>query len=334
MATEKLNRIHFFKMTGAGNDFVFIDNRDGAIDADGNPVKKTASIEQIVRDSAAFVLRGSNVKCEFKIAEDVWPVEVDEGQMNQVINNLIINADQAMESGGIIKVAIENQIIAPLNEMSLKEGRYIKISIDDHGFGIPADHMHKIFDPYFTTKEHGSGLGLATVYSIVKNHDGFVGVLSKEGGGASFFVYLPSSENGPGEVVASDPDTISGTGRILVMDDEELIRDVATDILDYLGYAAVACRDGKEAIDLYREAMTVGEPFAAVLMDLTIPGGMGGRETIQRLLEIDRHAVGVVSSGYCNDPILSNYRDYGFSGIVEKPYSLDTLGKVLHDLLG
>jgi signal transduction histidine kinase/CheY-like chemotaxis protein/GAF domain-containing protein len=300
----------------------------------GNPVKKTASIEQIVRGSAAFVLRGSNVRCEFNIAEDVWPVEVDEGQMNQVINNLIINADQAMENGGIIKVAIENQTVAPLNEMSLKEGCYIKISIDDHGSGIPAEHIHRIFDPYFTTKEHGSGLGLATVYSIVKNHDGFVGVESKEDGGASFFVYLPSSEHGPGEVVENKPDTISGTGRILVMDDEELIRDVATDILDYLGYGAVTCRDGREAIDLYRDAMATGEPFSAVLMDLTIPGGMGGRETIQRLLEIDRHAVGVVSSGYCTDPILSNYRDYGFSGIVEKPYSMDKLGKVLHELLG
>jgi signal transduction histidine kinase/CheY-like chemotaxis protein len=299
----------------------------------GNPVKKTASIEQIVRDSAAFVLRGSNVKCEFNVADDVWPVEVDEGQMNQVINNLIINADQAMENGGIIKVSIESQVVAPLNEMSLKAGRYIKISIEDHGSGIPAELIHRIFDPYFTTKEQGSGLGLATVYSIIKNHDGYVGVESKEGVGTALYVYLPSSEHGVEQVVESKPDATLGSGRILVMDDEELIRDVAIDILDYLGYGAVACRDGKEAIDLYREAMTAGEPFAAVLMDLTIPGGMGGRETIQRLLELDRHAIGVVSSGYCNDPILANYREYGFSGIVEKPYSLDKLGEVLHDLL-
>ena len=161
----------------------------------GAPVKKAAFIEQIVKDSAAFILRGSNVKCEFKIADKVWPVEVDEGQMNQVINNLIINANQAMKEGGIIKVAIENLIVAPFNEMSLKEGRYIKISIDDHGPGIPAEHIHKIFDPYFTTKACGSGLGLATVYSIVKNHNGFVGAESKEGIGTSFFVYLPSSEH-------------------------------------------------------------------------------------------------------------------------------------------
>jgi signal transduction histidine kinase len=300
----------------------------------GAPVKKTVSIEQIVRDSAAFVLRGSNVKCEFNIADDLWPVEVDEGQMNQVINNLIINADQAMENGGIVKVRIENQVVAPQNEMTLKEGRYVRISIEDTGSGIPDAHIHKIFDPYFTTKEHGSGLGLATVYSIIKNHDGFVGLESKEGGGALFFVCLPTSEYDEPQVLEGKPDVLSGSGgKILVMDDEELIREVASDILDYLGYGAVACHDGKEALDLYREAMMAGEPFAAVLMDLTIPGGMGGRETMQSLLEIDKAVVGIVSSGYCNDPILSNYRDYGFSGILEKPYSPDALGKVLHDLL-
>ena len=299
----------------------------------GAPVKKTASMEQIVRDSAAFVLRGSNVKCEFAIADDLCPVEVDEGQMNQVINNLIINADQAMESGGIIQVRIENQAVGSQNEMSLKEGRYVKVSIEDQGPGISDAHIHKIFDPYFTTKEHGSGLGLATVYSIIKNHDGFVGVESREGDGTVFFVYLPSSEDGAPLVEESKPEAQAGSGRILVMDDEELIREVASDILDYLGYSAVTCPDGEAAIALYREAMTARKPFAAVLMDLTIPGGMGGQETIQRLLEVDPGVIGIVSSGYCNDPILANYRQYGFSGIVEKPYSPDTLGKVLNDLV-
>jgi signal transduction histidine kinase/CheY-like chemotaxis protein len=299
----------------------------------GAPVKKTASIEQIVRDSAAFVLRGSNVKCEFTVADDVWAVEVDEGQMNQVMNNLMINADQAMENGGTIQVAIDNQVVAAQDEMSLKEGRYVRIRITDHGPGIPDAVIHKIFDPYFTTKEQGSGLGLATVYSIIKNHDGLVGVENKEGGGTSFVVYLPSSENGVPQPEESNPSGPPGSGSILVMDDEELIREVATDILDYLGYGAVACSDGKAAIELYREAMTAGNPFTAVLMDLTVPGGMGGQETIKRLLEIDPKVVGIVSSGYCSDPILSNYRHYGFRGIVEKPYSPDALGKVLHDLL-
>jgi signal transduction histidine kinase len=299
----------------------------------GAPVKKTAAIEQIVRDSAAFVLRGSNVKCEFEIAGDVWPVEVDEGQISQVINNLIINADQTMEKGGIVKVRVENQVVAHQNEMSIKGGRYVRISIEDHGAGIPDAYIHKIFDPYFTTKEHGSGLGLATVYSIVRRHDGFVGVESKENEGTSFFVYLPISENAVPQAAESAPDAVSGSGRILVMDDEELIREVASDILSFLGYGAKTCSDGKAAIELYREAMASAEPFAAVLMDLTIPGGMGGRETMQKLLEIDPQVVGIVSSGYCNDPILSNFGDYGFSGIVEKPYSLEALGAVLNELL-
>jgi signal transduction histidine kinase/PAS domain-containing protein len=299
----------------------------------GAPVKKTASIEQIAKDSAAFVLRGSNVKCEFVVADDVWAVEVDEGQMNQVMNNLMINADQAMEHGGTIEVRIENQVVASPNEMSLKEGHYVRISIADHGSGIPESVVHKIFDPYFTTKEHGSGLGLATVYSIIKNHDGHVGVESKVGVGTSFIIYLPSSEHCVPQPEGSKPNVLEGSGKILVMDDEELIREVATDILDYLGYGAVACNDGKAALELYRGAMAAGEPFAAVLMDLTVPGGMGGQETIQRLLEIDPDVVGIVSSGYCSDPILSNYQHYGFRGIVEKPYSPDALGKVLHDLL-
>jgi signal transduction histidine kinase/CheY-like chemotaxis protein len=299
----------------------------------GAPVKKTACIEQIVSDSAAFVLRGSNVKCEFTMKNDIWAVEVDEGQMNQVINNLIINADQAMKNGGVVKVGIDNQVVAPQNEMSLKEGRYVKITIEDHGTGIPAKYIHKVFDPYFTTKAQGSGLGLATVYSIVRNHDGFVGVDSKEGVGTSFFIYLPSSGNGVPPTAECKLDAPSGSGKILVMDDEALIREVASDILDHLGYSAVTCPDGEEAIEIYREAMTTGDPFAAVVMDLTVPGGMGGQETMKRLKEIDKSVVGIVSSGYCNDPILSNYRDYGFSAIVNKPYSLEVLGRVLHDLL-
>jgi two-component system cell cycle sensor histidine kinase/response regulator CckA len=264
---------------------------------------------------------------------DIWAVEVDEGQMNQVINNLIINADQAMKNGGVVKVGIDNQVVAPQNEMSLKEGRYVKITIEDHGTGIPAKYIHKVFDPYFTTKAQGSGLGLATVYSIVRNHDGFVGVDSKEGVGTSFFIYLPSSGNGVPPTAECKLDAPSGSGKILVMDDEALIREVASDILDHLGYSAVTCPDGEEAIEIYREAMTTGDPFAAVVMDLTVPGGMGGQETMKRLKEIDKSVVGIVSSGYCNDPILSNYRDYGFSGIVGKPYAPDALGKVLHDLL-
>ena len=299
----------------------------------GSPVKKTASMEQIVMDSASFVLRGSNVRCEFMVPEDVWPVEVDEGQMNQVINNLIINADQSMVDGGIIDVSIENLTVGPENEMSLTEGRYVKITIRDHGAGIPEQYLHRIFDPYFTTKQKGSGLGLASVYSIIRYHDGYIGVESKVGLGTMFQIYIPASENGLPEIMETKEKLHGGSGRILVMDDEEIIREVAAEILGHLGYSAVLCCDGNEAIELYRQALAAKEPFAAVIMDLTIPGGMGGKETMKKLLEIDKGVVGIVSSGYCNDPILSNYKDYGFSGIVKKPYSLDELGKVLHNLL-
>jgi signal transduction histidine kinase len=299
----------------------------------GAPIRKTASIEQIVIDSASFVLRGSNVRCEFIFPDAVWTVEVDEGQMNQVINNLIINADQSMPEGGIIKVRIENLAVGPDGMTMVKEGRYVRISIEDHGTGISEDHLHKIFDPYFTTKQKGSGLGLATVYSIIKSHDGNIGFESKVGTGTTFHVYLPASDKGMPAVIRTEEKPLSGSGKILIMDDEELVREVASGILDHFGYEAAVCSDGNEAIELYREAKQAGEPFAAVIMDLTIPGGMGGKETMKMLLDIDRKAVGIVSSGYCNDPILAHYRDYGFRGVVTKPYSIEELSKVLYDLL-
>jgi two-component system cell cycle sensor histidine kinase/response regulator CckA len=299
----------------------------------GAPVKKTAAMEQIVMDSASFVLRGSNVRCEFAVPEEVWPVEVDEGQMNQVINNLIINADQSMVDGGIIEVGIENLTIAPGNEIPLKEGRYVKITIRDHGAGIPEQYLHRIFDPYFTTKKKGSGLGLASVYSIIRNHDGYVGVESTVGAGTTFQIYIPASENCLPEVMEIKEKLQAGSGRVLLMDDEEIIRDVAADILVHLGYSAVPCCDGSEAIELYRQAIATKEPFAAVIMDLTIPGGMGGREAAARILEIDPDAVLIVSSGYSSGPVVANFRQYGFSGVVSKPFDAEGLARELKRLI-
>ncbi|HTP65532.1 MAG TPA: CHASE domain-containing protein [Geobacteraceae bacterium] len=299
----------------------------------GVPVRKMASIEQIVSESASFMLRGSNVKCKFIIPETVWPIEVDEGQISQVINNLVINADQAMPEGGKIKICIENLFVGPNEIPALAAGKYVRVAIEDHGTGISEGHLQKIFDPYFTTKQKGSGLGLATVYSIIKSHNGYIKVDSKVGAGSIFHVYLPASDK---EIVAADrtaEEPLSGSGKILIMDDEEIIREVASGILEHFGYEAVACSEGNEAIELYGEAKRTGKPFAAVLMDLTIPGGMGGKETMRMLLAMDDKAIGIVSSGYCNDPILANYRDYGFNGVVKKPYDILELGKVLHELL-
>ncbi|NVN90514.1 MAG: response regulator [Desulfuromonadales bacterium] len=295
----------------------------------GTPVRKTASITQIVMESVDFVLRGSNVRCEYLIDDNVWPVEVDVGQMNQVINNLIINADQAMAEGGIIRIAIRNQTIAPNEIVPLAQGNYLVIAIEDQGVGIPVEQMSKIFDPYFTTKQKGSGLGLATVHSIIRKHEGYVRVQSQVGVGTIFQIYLPASTQPHPKKTEHVTSLHVGTGNILVMDDEESVREVASELLKDLGYKAVVCRDGAEAIRLYQEAWQSGEPFLAVIMDLTIPGGMGGKEAIKELLEFDNKVYGIVSSGYCNDPVLANYRDFGFRSVATKPYSVEEFGRVL-----
>jgi signal transduction histidine kinase/sensor domain CHASE-containing protein/CheY-like chemotaxis protein len=299
----------------------------------GAPVKKSAFIKQLAMDSVSFVLRGSNVRCDFSLPDDLWPVEIDAGQMNQVFNNMIINADQAMPDGGIISVRAVNTLFGPEELPNLPEGRYVKVSILDQGIGIPEANLGKIFDPYFTTKAKGSGLGLATVYSIIRQHGGLITVESLVGEGTAFHFFLPAAKQEPIEEETENWPTPSGKGKILIMDDEEIIREVAGEILVHLGYKVEFCGDGAAAIAKYRMAYTTGDPFTAVLLDLTIPGGMGGKETMKHLLEIDPDARGIVSSGYSNDPILSHYGEYGFSGVVLKPYDMGELGRTLQEVL-
>jgi PAS domain S-box-containing protein len=301
----------------------------------GAPVKKTASIVQIITDSAGFMLRGSNVKCEFTLPKDLWAADVDEGQMGQVINNLIINADQAMPDGGVISVTAENVSITAADHLPIPEGRYVLISIQDQGEGISPENLSKIFDPYFTTKERGSGLGLATVYSIIKSHQGHLDVESTKGVGTIFRLYLPASEHAiePVENMVPAVNMPAGTGRILVMDDEEIIREIAREILSHLGYEVEVCGDGRSALTLYQEALNSGNRYDAVIMDLTIQGGMGGKETMKALLGIDPTVKGIVSSGYSNDPILAHFRQYGFSGMVSKPYTVKELQEILQELV-
>jgi len=296
----------------------------------GAPVKKSASTRQLVMDSVSFYLRGSNVKSRFFIPEDIWPVDVDSGQMSQVINNLIINADQAMPDGGVITVRAENAVIGPDAVLPLSDGRYVKISVEDQGVGIPESNLGRIFDPYFTTKAKGSGLGLATVYSIIRNHEGHIAVESQAGIGTIFHLYIPASDMPPQQSDGMGSSPPQGKGKILVMDDEEFIREVAGEILSHLGYKMEYCENGTEAVRMYEQAFKSGEPYAAVLMDLTIPGEMGGKETIGRLLEIDPQVKGIVSSGYSNDPVMANYARYGFCGVVSKPYDALELGRTLY----
>ncbi|MEW6382227.1 MAG: PAS domain S-box protein [bacterium] len=304
----------------------------------GVPIKKTMPVSELIRDTVGFALSGSNVEYKLSLPEDLWWAEIDEGQITQVLNNLIINADQAMPKGGIISIEAENVLVQAQSGLPLQEGRYIRISVKDQGVGIPEHYLHRVFDPFFTTKAEGNGLGLAITYSIVKKHGGHITVTSRPGAGTTFSVYLPASEKelfAVQHVVEKEllsPPRQEG-GRILFMDDQSSIREMVGDMLADLGYDVALAREGSEAVALYEQAKVSGHPFDAVILDLTIPGGMGGDEAIRELRSIDPEIKAIVSSGYSNDPIMSEYQEHGFQGVVAKPYDIGEMGKVLHRVL-
>ncbi|MGD1074948.1 MAG: PAS domain S-box protein [Thermodesulfovibrionales bacterium] len=298
----------------------------------GAPLKKTSSIADLIQESAEFALRGSRTRCVFSVAPDLWSADVDEGQISQVINNLIINGAQAMPEGGTISVKAENMAVDAESLLPLRKGNYVKISISDEGVGIPEEVMESIFDPYFTTKPTGSGLGLSTSYSIVKNHGGYITLESQPGVGTTFYVYLPASRKEIPQKTGRDK-RLPGKGSILVVDDEEMVRFVIGNMLQSLGYEAEFAQNGEEALRLYRDGQETEHPFDAVVIDLTIPGGMGGKETVRRLIEIDPEVKAIVSSGYSNDPVMAEYTKYGFSGVIAKPYTCEELSQVLHGVI-
>lgn len=302
----------------------------------GSFIKKAASIVDIIKDSVDFTLRGSNVNAEFCISDDLWPVEVDEGQMNQVFNNLIINARQAMPTGGTINISAENINIDTGKseyDLGLQMGRYIKISIQDQGIGIPEECLHKIFEPYFTSKQKGNGLGLAITYSIIKKHDGFISVESTQGAGTTFYIYLPASKKDALKKDDLKDGIITGKGRILVMDDDASIRNITKQMLTSIGYSVCFAKDGVEAIDIYANAIKDRQPFDVVILDLTIQGGMGGKDAIKELLKIDPNVNAIITSGYSNDPAMTNFTRYGFKNVVAKPYKLEELSKILQEVI-
>jgi signal transduction histidine kinase len=304
----------------------------------GAPIKAAVRLGDLLRSTARFSLMGSPARCEFDVPDDLHSVEVDEGQIRQVIHSVVQNAREAMPDGGVITITARNVTLTGDEGLPIGGGKFVKISVNDHGAGIEEENLSKIFDPYYTTKEKGSrkgmGLGLAICHSIMKAHDGLITAESAADAGTTVYLYFPvhapKGQAAPKEVAA----LMTGTGRILVMDDEDAVRDIAGSMLEHLGYEATLARDGGEAISIHHEARAAGRPFDVVILDLTIPGGMGGKEAVKILLESDPNVRAIVSSGYSDDPIMSSFREHGFVAVIAKPYRLNELSDVVARTLG
>jgi len=298
------------------------------------PDKEVTNISDLLKGTAEFALRRSNAKYGFEIPDNLWMVEIDKAQISQVISNLIIYVDRAIYEESIINIKSQNVFISEDDNLPVERGNYVKIIIEAKGLEIPQSHLSKIFEPYFSSKGIGSGLTLAICPSILKNHDGYITVKS-DIDGLSFYIYLPAfKEESPKETISKvsyeDIAAVIGEGKVLLMDDEKYVRKLAVDFLTHIGYEVEVAKDGVEAIKLYRKAQESEQPFDVVILDLTVPGGMGGKETIQKLLEIDANVKAIVSSGYSKDSIMSNYKEYGFTNVIAKPYSIRELNEILH----
>ncbi len=296
----------------------------------GEPIVEIASIYNLVRESADFTLTGSGIACRIDRDAELWAAAIDKGQVDQVVQNIVLNARQAMPEGGTIHILCENFIKQEhQNEaLPLPAGDYIRVVISDEGVGIHATLLEKIFDPYFSTKQEGSGLGMAVTLSIINKHRGHIECQSTPGEGTAFTLYLPAVR----ETIADKSHVFEehkGQGRIIIMDDEEMIRTLAENMLESCGYQVDHARDGEEALALYKQAMDESRPYDVVIMDLTIPGGLGGKEAIGKLLKLDPNVAAVVSSGYSNDPVMANYQDHGFKSCLSKPYMMGALTDVI-----
>jgi PAS domain S-box-containing protein len=299
----------------------------------GEPVKKIISLQLVIKDSVKFALSGSNIEYSFDAVADLWPVEADGGQIGQVVQNIVLNAADAMPGGGTVVINARNFLLGEEGLLPLRCGRYVRIAIEDNGPGIPASYLGRIFDPYFTTKEKGTGLGLATSYSIIKKHGGVLDVKSEVGLGSTFFIYLPASDKELTPEPAGSGNLLPGQGKILVMDDERIVRTIVGQMLTAIGYEVDFADEGNEALKKYSAALESGRPFDAVILDLTVRGGMGGGDTIKKMREMDPSVRAIVSSGYSDDPIVANYADYGFKASLSKPFEVEELSGVLHALL-
>ncbi|HEY5998278.1 MAG TPA: PocR ligand-binding domain-containing protein [bacterium] len=302
----------------------------------GKPRKRLIRLEPVVENAVRFALSGSSISHTLEVTPDLWPAEADAGQLAQVIQNIVLNADDAMGGHGSIDIRLENVPADGARAPTLPaEGRFVRIAIRDNGSGIPPENLERIFDPYFTTKTKGSGLGLATSYSIVRGHGGVIDVDSEPGRGSTFSVYLPAADGAaPAERAAPAAAGTAARGRILLMDDEPLVRDVATEMIGALGHEVRCAADGETAVTMYRRARESGEPFDVVILDLTIRGGMGGEEALRQIKAVDPGAVAVVSSGYADKGVVADFRTFGFSASLNKPYRMEALRDLLDSLIG
>ncbi|MBN1550488.1 PAS domain S-box protein, partial [bacterium] len=299
----------------------------------GTPVKKVVSPESVIRDTVRFALQGSNIKCQHQIGKNLWPVEIDPIQITQVINNLVLNAVQSMPEGGNIHLKIKNKQINQNSGIPLTPGKYIEVIVQDYGIGISKENLKRVFDPYFTTKTKGNGLGLSISYSIIRRHDGYINIESEEGKGTRCRFYLPASSKPIDRDESEDRSFFKGHGRVLVMDDDVMVQQVASSMLNELGFQVDIAADGLQAIEKYKQKMKMKTPYDCVIIDLTIPGGMGGAEAMKHLLKIDPKVTALVSSGYSNDPILSNYQEYGFKAYLSKPFDINDMRSILEKII-
>ena len=301
----------------------------------GEPDRRAAFIGDIVSEAADFCLRGSKVRCEVSAESSPWPAEVDPGQIGQVFSNLLINAQQAMPEGGTVEVRTENVVVDPGSLLPLGPGRYVRVIVADGGIGIPEDELDQIFDPYFTTKATGSGLGLATSYSIIRKHGGHITVDSAVTAGTRFAVYLPAAAAGVVPLVEGrvQAEPASGSGRILLMDDEAIVAETDRSILENFGYEVVTVLDGGDVLPRYRAARASGRPFDLVIMDLTVPGGHGGAEVIGALRRYDPAVRALVSSGYSTNPVMAEFERWGFRAALPKPHTARELLQAVRSVI-
>jgi signal transduction histidine kinase/ActR/RegA family two-component response regulator len=325
----------------------------------GAPVRKPTRLAGVIQESVPLALSGSNVRCEFSLAEDLWPAKVDAGQIGQVFRNVALNAREAMPQGGVVLVRAENVVLGSHEQLSLPPGEYVRVSIADQGIGVAKDVLPKIFDPYFSTKQggkqRGMGLGLTICHAIVQKHEGAIVVESTVGVGTTFHIYLPSAREIGGAEAAGQaggvisqaktrklsggektpvPAGVSRHGRVLVMEDEEAVKTVIGLTLRGMGHEVELAENGQMAIENYKKAQSLGRRFDVVILDLTVRGGMGGKETIQALLKIDPAVKAIAMSGYAHDPVILEPERHGFKGALAKPFERGKLREIISRVMG